>query len=113
VNIAEATLSEGGGTFDARTLEQVTRTSGYAVAVAGIERDARRFPAALIVPAARMVVDRYGGDLVGTWTEGDVLYIDSVVVIEDRAIALDLAREHGQLGVWDFANERTVYLGEL
>lgn len=77
------------GTYDRTTLAPVTPAAGYAV---GGNDDHTPY--------------------VGVWTDtltGKV-WVDNVVIVDDRAAALELAARNGELAIWSFAESKEVRL---
>ena len=97
------TFAQGGGSVD---VTGRCPTSGYAVG--------GRVPA-VVVPAwrdhpevaresiARFVREHEGTGVLGTWEDDRTLYLDVCDVVPTLADALALARERGELEVWDYA----------
>jgi hypothetical protein len=50
---------------------------------------------------------------VGTWVHEGVTYLDLSVTTPNRGIAEDLARRHGQEGIYDLKNKRTILAKEF
>jgi hypothetical protein len=50
--------------------------------------------------------------LVGVWTDTDDgrVYVDRVKHVDALSDALDLAREHGELAIWDLREEKEIRL---
>lgn len=101
---------DGGGTFSTRDMGMYQGESGYAVATykhpkTGETTFARVDPndTSAIKAAIAEVREQFpDSPYVGMWLEGDVLHIGPTKVIMDRAEAFALAREKGQLALWDF-----------
>lgn len=103
--IAQMIRANGGGTFDARTLDTVAPRSGYAV---GVE-----FGTAITLPAEAEEIDvvlalesigqRYGCSAVGAWIDGGKMHIDPIEIVEHLADAVEIATEYGQAAVYEFA----------
>ena len=109
--IVDATLTDGGGTFDALTLQPFRPTDGYAVAIDGITRKAADLAPYRIPILARHVAGEFGATFVGTWIDEGTVYIDAVAYVRDRAEALAMGRAANQIAVWDFAAGEAVSCG--
>lgn len=124
--VTEYTRRDGGGMFAVRrahqpaTIEWIKLTSGYAVAV--IPNDSTR-QAVIPAPgdreslypdldrlARRVAVDFPTAEYVGTWIEGCLAYVDPIIVIQDRAEAIRAGQAYGQLGIYDLAADRVIYI---
>lgn len=107
----EAMAVAGGGTFDLVVGAPATRTSGYYVGGAD-NVEAITFPvggpADWEAAVSKVVAARSA--YVGVWEDGGVYYVDATERVEDRRLALKLARERGELAVWDIAGETSIYL---
>jgi hypothetical protein len=59
--------------------------------------------------------DTITGDYVGVWTnpESGVMYLDRSVWVADKADAIALGKQQGQLAIWDCANETEIWLNEF
>lgn len=54
-----------------------------------------------------------GIDYTGVWLEDNMYYIDKSLHIEDLREALQVAKEHNQLAIWDWKNNCSIYLKEV
>lgn len=54
-----------------------------------------------------------GIDYTGVWLEDNMYYIDKSLHIEDLREALQAAKEHNQLAIWDWKNNCSIYLKEV
>lgn len=122
MDIIGYTLRDGGGTWRADSLQSppVTFADGYVVAIGK--------PYAAIIPA--QVFADYAGNVealetdylqvlqaacdvgyVGTWRDGDSVYLDAVAHVDTLAEAVRLGVERDQVAVWDCANACEVPTG--
>jgi len=117
-----AQVKENGGDTvhaESQTLKIVNLTVGHAVAMTNfkttIDNDA--------VINFKTTIDNYAVinliirhlksrhySYIGFWLDGQDLYIDGVEVIMLRNLALELAKTHKQKAIWDFMNEREVFV---
>lgn len=109
------TVQNGGGTYHAgtsRPFAPFTPGDGYAVAIGGVQMAPATTGAAELVRWANYVTGRYEARFVGTWLDGDVLYVDAVRYFPrpERAAALKLGREMAQLAIFDFAANDSITL---
>jgi hypothetical protein len=100
---------DGGATYRAADLTRVSPTRGYAV---GIGSDSIAWPASESVLSTMLAwaVDAYRTDYVGTWVEDGRVYIDAVVIVASLESAMTIARRHGQLAIYDFANSTVIHV---
>ena len=113
--IARDTIANNGGTFQHKTGATVNHTDGYYVGVgnvATVDIDALTYPVRVAVVAG-ILADAWPHTLparaqyVGTWLDGDRLYVDYATHIpgtDNLDVALACARRHGELAVWDCKN---------
>ena len=47
----------------------------------------------------------------GAWTDAGKVYLDVVVTIPDRAKAIELAKQHNQIAIWDLQNSKEILTG--
>lgn len=103
----QSTLDNDGGTFNAETYRMVLRSSGYAVAIEDtltVPADDRR-----AIEVAIEVMARMGrGPFIGTWVKDGTVYVDSVVILPDRASALIVGRAFRQQAIYDFATQTAI-----
>jgi hypothetical protein len=108
------TVDQGGGTFFAESCEPFRPSDGYAVAVGGVILDPAITGVLRLRNAWRHVASEFMTSLVGTWLDGDSLYVDAVIWFpawqRDRAIAE--GREHNQLAIFDFGTGESLTLTE-
>ena len=104
--IAAATLTDGGATFvlgaDAFLTSAAVPTFvvGRARGIAAREVPAQAFGSNDVLwqlSRARIV----GADGVGTWAHDGTVYVDLVEIFTDRDAALSVARDRGELAIWD------------
>ena len=107
--VYDATIADGGTTLDA-TLSPV-HSGGWAVGGNGPvrilpigERMPIRFGDALYAAIER------GAPYIGTWTEEGSVYIDGVDIIPERADAIRLGTERGEIAIYNLDTQETVRL---
>lgn len=88
---------------------------GYLVGVKNIYEGP--FPEHSGMKAIQFKIELSSNRLFGSWKlevkdAPDVLYIDEVKVYYDFAKALEVAREKGELAIWDISNEVEIKLKE-
>ena len=106
-----ADLAEnGGGTYDALNLQPVTWTTGFAVAIGGVQISADDATPTRIASAVRMVKSEWMTPFVGTWRGGGTVYVDAVEYIRDPGRAKARGRDANQLSIYDFATGEVVWL---
>ena len=107
----DATLADGGGTFDAHTFAPLGATWAWAVGggIPGhtIELVAERDLEGALAQAFAALVDA-GADVIGTWLDEGVLYVDAVDLIEDTDEAIRLAAERGELAIYHLTTKTTL-----
>jgi hypothetical protein len=108
--LVEAAKREG---FSVQLTSGEIPVDGYMVALAGHEE---------IIPAQALTVDRlrrYVGEhfdalcgegyvYLGAWREGDDVYLDVSERVTDKARAVELGAERGQLAVWAVLNSAEI-----
>lgn len=99
-----ATVDQGGGTFWAETCQPFNPEGGYAVAVGGVILDPAITGVLRLRNAWRHVASAFMTSLVGTWLDGDNLYVDAVLYYPawQREEAIAAGRFHNQLAIYDF-----------
>lgn len=113
------TLMTGGGTYDLVEVERVSPATGYAVALdGGWTVFLGDYSDQMLDHAAHMVNDAvaYGRltmtvPYIGTWIDGDTLYIDRVIIMDSKEDALARARHERQLAIYDFATGESIETG--
>lgn len=102
-----AAANPAGYTVDARTLEPLT--SGYAVAVAATQNSFGPEGLQRVIDYAdtHKEVAAFGG-----WMDekSGLYYYDAVIICEDRADALELARVNKQIAFFDLNSQQEVRL---
>ncbi len=93
-------------------------TTGYAVSLAGYERTYPLTPGYTRTSHVQRLAHAYTdahravlaqpGHYLRAWLDGNVLYLDVSQVVPERAVALRLGRERGQLAVFDLARREDV-----
>ena len=108
------TVDQGGGTFYPNS-DPFTAPSGYAVGIGGISLDPATTGPFRLRHAFRKVHHDFGGSLVGTWLDGDKLYVDAVAWFPagERVTAIAAARIYNQLAIYDFAAGESIILADL
>ena len=106
------TVDRGGGTFHAETCIPFEPIAGYAVAVGGVILDPAITGSFRFRNAWKHVASEFMTLFVGTWLDGDNLYVDAVRYFgpEWRDEAIALGREHNQLAIYDFAAGESITL---
>lgn len=117
-HIYNHTLIYGGGTFDAVSGAPVEDQTGYAV---GGYQDTRTVPYRecsdeVVVDVIASFLQRIPGKLgggkhyfLGTWIEGDLLFIDAVKIIDDRDTAVQAAEDHNEIAIYHLGTGTTLY----
>ena len=99
MTIAEYTLQNGGGTFD-NALRPVQLSTGYVVG--GIMRPVILNNVSDLDDLKPFMTNEF----FGTWIAPDGrIYIDAVQVVSDRQQAIELAKQRGELAIWDAENK--------
>jgi hypothetical protein len=108
------TVDQGGGTFYPNG-DPFTAPSGYAVGIGGIILDPAIVGAFRLRHAFRKVNHDFGGSLVGTWLDGESLYVDAVMYFcaQDRRTAISEGFAHNQLAIYDFETGESITLADL
>lgn len=103
--------SDGGFTCDSEAYPH--NGTGYAVALSGWELKTKRDFLSrekfneLFEVYADASRDRH---FVGTWVEGNLVVFDLVEVVDSRETAIRLGKERNQKAIYDFEEQRTIYL---
>ena len=97
--------ANGGATLDARTLEPVFPTEGYAVGLAvGTVISAPAYGPKHLEVYARGIAARYpAAPFVGLWLHDGIVDVDPVAIVAILLDALALATVNRQLAVYSFA----------
>jgi len=105
-SVVTHTLQNGGGTFP-------MPSGGYMVG--GVvpsaickTQDMEDFLARFLVEHEDAVESAY----LGTWIEGDTVYIDVAENVPDLETAVRLGRQRGEKAIYDVANGRSIYVDE-
>ena len=53
-----------------------------------------------------------GQRLVGSWVDGNTLYVDAVRIVKDEAVAINLAKQRGEVAIYDVRNQHSIYIKE-
>lgn len=94
----------GGGTYEAGTYLPFTPRDGYAVAfIGGVKVSSRGCTLAVLERWLKAVATEHEASFVGTWLDGDMVYVDAVRYIRSRDEAIAFGIEQHQLAIWDFA----------
>ena len=101
------TLRDGGGTYDARTLEPIVN-GPWAV---GGSLPGRQLPDTSLPSTLRAAWDALvdaGAVTIGTWLDERTLYVDAVDLIEDTDEAIALAASRGELAIYHLTTKTTL-----
>lgn len=119
-SILDATVQNGGASFEAGTLAPFEPEDGYAVGIGGIEMDLDMFRALGEdgrEELLRRIAAEYGASHVGTWlpASGNVVYIDAVQYFSPLAgqAAWQMAVRTNQQEVFDFGAGRSIRPGQI
>lgn len=102
-DILEATLEAGGATFYADTLQMVHHDAGFYIGGAA---------STVVIPESEFTLETLSlaiSDVsgrtryIGTWIHAGSVYVDAVTYLRDAKQALELARQRGELAVYDIA----------
>lgn len=108
-SIAETLLArtarDGGCTVSLVSGDMATHTSGFYVGgvVPAIELPVGATLAQYVGASNRIANAMHGRGYVGTWTDGDTVYVDGSEWYADAETALRVGRERGELAVWEIA----------
>ena len=112
------TLMGGGGTYDLSDVERVQPATGYAVGLrGGVDfplgnlSDTRLEELAQAIILAVAGIRKGTASYIGTWIDGDRLYIDPVIIFRDKEVALGRALSEGQLAIYDFTTGESIETG--
>jgi hypothetical protein len=106
--VVEDTLSRGGGTYKAADLTPVAPLRMWAVGLQGGTRlPLQSLSSATLAQAFDKVAARSGVGYLGTWVDGDTVYVDPVVLEPDVKVALSLARIHKQRAIYNLHSHET------
>ena len=105
------TLANGGGTYDAATLEPIVngpwavggRMTGQTIA---LRDDPDLLP--WVTFGAIVGLRSRGAVTIGTWVDEDVLYVDAVDLIVDTNEAIRLAARRGELAIYHLTDRVTL-----
>ena len=112
--IVKLTLANGGLTINPRNGE-VYNGQGYAVGgvlpsvTVPVNSDWHEMVKDFVLSNAEIFLNGRPVYL-GTWIDGDVVWLDASEIYEDLDTALTVARERGEKAIWDFANQREIYV---
>ncbi len=110
--LLRATMTDNGGTFDRTTGAPVRHRTGYMVG--GVftrtvtTNQAARHPSLVAREIASVANRPNAAAYVGTWIDGESLYIDLSEHVADIDTALALGAERGELAVWDCGRAQSV-----
>ena len=108
-------VANGGATIC--PADRSTPTAGYSVSVPGGELRTVGVPAENVVLAwlESTAAPLFARELangrrpyVGGWKDGDHVYLDVSIVIDDLTDAINTGREYKQLAIYSFAGSRTI-----
>lgn len=100
------TAQDGGATLSLETEDRAVQTTGYWVGGAvptvtlPVSADCDAFEAAVKEIGDAVEWSGY----IGTWTDADIIYVDSAEWVADHTEAMKLASERGELAIWDIAS---------
>ncbi len=107
--IVDETAANGGSTT--RLYPAPAPATGYALS---IRKDAERIVSApltlaeLAAYATTFDADLQAGFCLGTWEHSGNVYLDLATVEQDRSKALELAREHSQIAIFDLDRKEEI-----
>jgi len=104
----DATLADGGGTFDAATLEPIANgpwAVGGGIPGQVVDLDT---PLWLALFDAVLALRDAGAVTIGTWVDEGKLYVDAVDLIVDTDEAIALAAERGELAIYNLTTKVTL-----
>ena len=116
-SLREGLITSGGATIDPSTGEQPT--TGYVVSVPGAEARTNDIPsdlefAAWYIGRAEAILRKYAAKglraFLGAWQDGKHSYLDVSVIVPDRATAMNLGREYGQVAIFDLGAKAEIRL---
>lgn len=105
-----ASVPDGTYRASSDTLEPIERSSGFYVALAGLERTAER--------ATPETVKRYASEhsaflqsaFLGVWSDSGKTYLDVSVWVPSIDDAIAIGLQNRQLAIWDCANAQALRL---
>ena len=103
----------GGATIHLFTGRPDGGTRGYYVGgeVPGITLDVSRWDEAVSLDYLRLPVCAWLNQLpdsvkyAGSWLHGQTVYIDAVTIVTNKRDAIRLAKQRGELAIWDVKNQ--------
>jgi hypothetical protein len=104
------TLANGGGTFEASSLEPVTSGPWAVGGAKGISTLVVRPDSLPAFVDACYAVLKTGAPFLGTWVDGGVIHVDAVDLVEDRQTAFDLAFERGEASIYHLTDNELVWV---
>jgi hypothetical protein len=113
MSVLEQITRDGGGTYAADTLQQIHPQRGYAVGVEHgtaivLEEGVEEFQLLIALESVSQKYVHRGARAVGAWIDGGRIHIDPVLITPTLHDAMRIAREYGQLAVYDFSTGSTV-----
>lgn len=106
--VLELTVQNGGGTFEAGSWLPFEPKHGYAVAFGGYQPLAKDVDLNALRKLLKTVQGEYDSSFVGTWLDGEKLYVDAVVYTVDLTRAIELAQSTNQLAIYNFATGESI-----
>jgi hypothetical protein len=105
-----ATVQDGGGTFYADTLLPCNPPTGFAVGLGGAVLDARFVTTDTLKETAKRVGQEWAATLIGTWLDGNTLYVDAVRIFaaDRKADAITEGIKGNQLAIYDFTTRKSI-----
>ena len=106
------TVENGGGTFHAASLIPFTPLRGFAVGVGGVILDPEKTDGLRLLRTVEALADEFETLFVGTWLDGDDLYVDAVRYFGPGFLpeAMLLGRQTQQQTIYDFATGDVISL---
>lgn len=113
MSVLKQITRDGGGTYAADTLQQIHPQRGYAVGVEHgtavvLDAGADEFAVIMALESVARGYAHKGARAVGAWIDGGRIHIDPVLITTTLHDAMRIAREYGQLAVYDFSTGSTV-----
>ena len=104
------TVENGGGTFHAASLIPFTPLRGFAVGVGGVILDPEKTDGLRLLRTVEALADEFETLFVGTWLDGDDLYVDAVRYFgpDHLTDAILLGRQCQQQTIYDFATDEVI-----
>lgn len=107
----DATLADGGGTFDADTLEPIVDgpwAVGGSMAGDVVPLNGNALMVGAYFAEAIRTLCLRGAVTIGTWVDEGMLYVDAVDLVDDTDEAIALAAERGELAIYHLTDKVTL-----